>query len=132
MTLHDWREQMTAKGITHNDAVRMLKDAEAEIDFLNKTLATAQELVDVSVEQMTHEANKAAALQEKIEQLRSALRLIAAHTAEPGTALETVVKFAAATLETESEWNIVECVYSGGVCNSSRCPAHMTLHEATS
>ena len=25
---------------------------------------------------------------------------------------------------TESEWNVVECVYSGGVCNSSRCPAH--------
>ena len=63
MTLQGWREQMTAKGITHNDAVRLLKDAEAEI-----------------------------------ERLCSALRLIAAHTADPGTAFETVVKFAAATL----------------------------------
>ena len=29
----------------------------------------------------------------------------------------------------ESEWNVAECAYSGGVCNSSRCPAHMKLPE---
>lgn len=38
MTLQGWREQMTAKGITHNDAVRMLKDAEAEIEQLRAAL----------------------------------------------------------------------------------------------
>lgn len=53
-----------------------IEDAIAEIKWLNKTLAAAQELVDVSVEQMTHEANKAAALQEKNEQLRAALQCV--------------------------------------------------------
>ncbi len=35
----------------------------------------------------------------EIAVLRNALQLIANHTPDPGTALETVVKFAAATLE---------------------------------
>lgn len=73
MTLQDWQQHVTSKGIKQNDAVMMLNDAKAEIEWLNKTLAAAQELVDVAVEQMTHEANKAAALQEKNEQLRAAL-----------------------------------------------------------
>ena len=38
MTLHDWERHMTAKGITHNDAVRMLKDAEAQIEQLRELL----------------------------------------------------------------------------------------------
>ena len=38
-------------------------------------------------------------LKEEVARLRSALQFIANHTAELGTAFETVVKFAAATLE---------------------------------
>ncbi len=38
-------------------------------------------------------------LKAEVARLRSALQFIANHTAEPGTALETVAKFAAATLD---------------------------------
>lgn len=62
-TLDNWQAQLTAKGLSHNETVRLLQDA-----------------------------------QEQMGALRDALRFIANHEAEPGSALETVVKFARLTL----------------------------------
>lgn len=64
MSLQNWQAQLTAKGLSHNDTVRLLRDA-----------------------------------QEQIDALRDALRFIANHRAEPGSTLDTVVKFARLTLE---------------------------------
>ena len=78
MTIHDWQQHVTSKGIKQNDAVMMLNDAKAEIEQLRAVVRKRDA---------------------EIYELRDTLRIIANHTADPGTALETVVKFAAATIE---------------------------------
>lgn len=38
MTVHDWQQHVTSKGIKQNDAVMMLNDAKAEIEQLRAAL----------------------------------------------------------------------------------------------
>lgn len=43
MTLHDWRTHITAKGISQNEAVRLLNEAQAEIE---RPWAALRQVVD--------------------------------------------------------------------------------------
>ena len=51
MTLQDWQDHVTSKGVGQNDAVRMLNDAKEEIERLRAALAglifLTDEILDV-------------------------------------------------------------------------------------
>ena len=70
-TLPTWKSQHAANTLSHNDVVRLLGDANEEIERL----------------------------QNERDALRSALQFIANHEAPDGSALETVVRFAKLALE---------------------------------
>ena len=70
-TLPTWKSQHAANTLSHNDVVRLLGDANEEIERL----------------------------QNERDALRAALQFIANHEAPDGSALETVVRFAKLALE---------------------------------
>lgn len=55
MTLNDWQDHVTSKGVGQNDAVRMLNDARAEIERLRVALSALVESMESCL------ANEAAA-----------------------------------------------------------------------
>ncbi len=90
-TLPTWKSQHAATTLSHNDVVRLLGDANEEIERLQA------ELTRVKVHKALHNAMMDFA--DEQGRLRDALQFIANHEAPEGSALETMVRFAKLAIE---------------------------------